>query len=134
AFLDDHELDALLDLAVARFVDPLPVLPDGIAVHQVEARLVVRHGWVCGIVVRQVSPHAVAWRWWSGTAPGPALSEADASCTPPRRAPTRSSGVAVLPARRVASCACQTIPSAGSTSWEARRPSPNGQLLLFQPA
>ena len=40
-FLDDHELDALLDLAVALFLDPqpLPMVPDGIAVHQVEARL-----------------------------------------------------------------------------------------------
>jgi hypothetical protein len=79
-FLDDYELDALLDVAVARFVDPLPVplVPDGVAVHQVDARLVTRHGWVCGIVVRQASPRAVAWRWWAGTASGMALSETDA--------------------------------------------------------
>lgn len=43
--LDDHELDALLDLAVARFVDPLPVptLPKGVTTHQVDAQLVARH-------------------------------------------------------------------------------------------
>jgi hypothetical protein len=38
-FLDDHELDELLDLAVARVVDPPPVqmLPGGVDVHQVDA-------------------------------------------------------------------------------------------------
>jgi hypothetical protein len=50
----------------------------GVAVEPVEARLVSRYGWVIGIVVRQASPHAVAWRWWSGTASGTALSESDA--------------------------------------------------------
>src|SRR5262249_3003489 len=50
----------------------------GLDVHPVEARLVSRHGWVIGIVVCQVSPHAVAWRWWSGTSSEIAFSEADA--------------------------------------------------------
>jgi hypothetical protein len=80
-FLEDGELDALLTLAVERFVDPVPPprpLPDGVAVHQVEARLVARHGWILGIVVRHARPHAVAWRWWAGTASGTALSETDA--------------------------------------------------------
>jgi hypothetical protein len=51
--------------------------PVTVEVHPVEARLVARHGWVIGVVVRQASPHAVAWRWWSGTSSGIALSEAD---------------------------------------------------------
>jgi hypothetical protein len=80
-FLEDKELDALLTLAVERFVDPMPAprpLPEGVAVHPIEARLVSRHGGVFGIVVRDATPHAVAWRWWSGTAAGTAVSEADA--------------------------------------------------------
>jgi hypothetical protein len=36
------------------------MVPDGLAVHQVRARLVARHGRVCGIVVRQARPNAVA--------------------------------------------------------------------------
>src|SRR5262249_31249368 len=80
AFLDDSELDALLDLAVARFVDPPParMLLGGIAVHQVDARLVARHGWVAGIAGRQASRREIAWRWWWGAASGTPLSEADA--------------------------------------------------------
>ena len=80
-FLEGGELDALLTLAVERFVDPVPPprpLPEGVAVHQVAAGLVARHGWLLGIVVRHASPHGVAWRWWAGTASGTALSEADA--------------------------------------------------------
>jgi hypothetical protein len=50
----------------------------GVAVELVEARLVSRYGWVIGIVACQASPHAVAWRWWSGTSSGIALSEAEA--------------------------------------------------------
>jgi hypothetical protein len=55
-----------------------PEREPGLDVHPVEARLVSRYGWVIGIVVCQASPHAVAWRWWSGTSSGIALSEADA--------------------------------------------------------
>ena len=76
--LDDADLDALLDLAIARFVSPAPVLPVGIAVHRVEARQVSRHGWVLGIVIRDSTPLATAWRWWTGSASGVALSEANA--------------------------------------------------------
>jgi hypothetical protein len=88
-FLDDDQLDALLEFAVARFVDPAPLLsnsqtlrlspqPDDVTVHQVDASLVARQGWVCGIVVRHATPLATAWRWWTGSASGVALSEADA--------------------------------------------------------
>jgi hypothetical protein len=52
--------------------------PDGVAVHQVDACLVSRRGWVLGIVVRHATPLATAWRWWTGSASGVALSEADA--------------------------------------------------------
>ena len=55
-----------------------PAREPGLEVRPVEARLVSRYGWVIGIVVSQASPHAVAWRWWSGTSSGMALSEADA--------------------------------------------------------
>jgi hypothetical protein len=65
-------------LAPGRRRGRLLMVPDGFTVHQVDARLVARHGLVVGIVARQASPHAVAWRWWSGTAAGTALSEADA--------------------------------------------------------
>jgi hypothetical protein len=36
--LDDADLDALLDLAIARFVSPAPLLPppDGLDLHQVK--------------------------------------------------------------------------------------------------
>ena len=78
--LDDGELSDLLDVAVARFVHPPPVptVPDGVVVHQVEASLVSRDGWVLGIVVRHATPLATAWRWYRGSASGVALSEADA--------------------------------------------------------
>ena len=78
--LDDADLDALLTVAVERFVSPppAPVLPVGIAVHRVEARQVSRHGWVLGIVIRDSTPLATAWRWWTGSASGVALSEANA--------------------------------------------------------
>jgi hypothetical protein len=77
--LDDGELSDLLDVAVARFVDPppMPMVPDGVVVHQVEASLVSRDGWVLGIVVRHATPLATAWRWYRGSASGVALSEAD---------------------------------------------------------
>jgi hypothetical protein len=79
-FLDDGDLDALLTLAVERFVSPapMPTLPDDVTVHQVEAHLVARQGWVLGIVVRHATPLATAWRWWTGRASGVALSETDA--------------------------------------------------------
>jgi hypothetical protein len=77
-FLEDGELDELLTLAVERFVEPHPLVPPAVVASQIDARLVSRYGWVVGIVVRQASPHAIAWRWWSGTSSGPALSEADA--------------------------------------------------------
>jgi hypothetical protein len=79
-FLDDDELEELLGVACSRFIDPMPVptLPDGVTVHQVEASLVARQGWVLGIVVRHATPLATAWRWWAGRASGVALSEADA--------------------------------------------------------
>jgi hypothetical protein len=79
-FLDDHELSDLLDVAVARFVSPAPAPtgPDDVAVHQVEASLIARQGWVLGIVVRHATPLATAWRWYTGTASGVALSAADA--------------------------------------------------------
>jgi len=55
-----------------------PPVPAGIAVHRVDALLVARAGWTTGIVVRQAGACAVAWRWWSGTSSGTALSETDA--------------------------------------------------------
>jgi len=82
-FLEDSELDELLGIACARFVDPAPParpLPDGVALHQVEAHLVSRQGWVVGIVVRHATPLATAWRWWARTASGTALSLEDALC------------------------------------------------------
>jgi hypothetical protein len=79
-WFDDGELSDLLDVAVARFFDPppVPMVPDGVVVHQVEASLVSRDGWVLGIVVRHATPLATAWRWYRGSASGVALSEADA--------------------------------------------------------
>jgi hypothetical protein len=58
--LDDADLDALLDVAIARFVSPAPTppRPDGVDLHQIEASLVARHGWVLGIVVRHATPLA----------------------------------------------------------------------------
>jgi hypothetical protein len=56
----------------------MPTLPDGIDLHQVETRLVARQGWVLGIIVRHATPLVTAWRWWTGSASGVALSEADA--------------------------------------------------------
>src|SRR5262245_49547839 len=76
--LDDGDLDALLTLAVDRFVSPAPTptLPDSVELHQVEASLVARHGWLLGVIVRDATAHAVAWRWWAGGAAGVALSDA----------------------------------------------------------
>jgi hypothetical protein len=56
-FLDDHEQDELLDVGVARLRRPVAraMLPDGSGVHQVEALPFSRHGWVVGIVVRQLA-------------------------------------------------------------------------------
>ena len=78
--LDDADLDALLDLAIARFVSPAPMLPppDRVDLHQVEANVVSRQGWVLGIVVCHATPLATSWRWWTGRASGVALSESDA--------------------------------------------------------
>src|SRR6516164_2773841 len=48
--LDDADLDALLDLAIARFVAPAPTAPcpDGVDLHQVGASLAARRGWSSG--------------------------------------------------------------------------------------
>jgi hypothetical protein len=79
-FLSDGELDELLGVACSRFIDPMPIptLPDAVTVHPVEAHLVARQGWVCGIVVRDAGPCATCWRWYTGSAAGAALSAADA--------------------------------------------------------
>ena len=68
----------------------MPERDPGLDVHAVDALLVSRHGWVIGIVVCQASPHAVAWRWWSGTSSGIALSEADAVAPGPARRACRN--------------------------------------------
>jgi hypothetical protein len=46
----------------------------GLDVQAVNARVASHGGWVLGIIVRDATPHAVAWRWWSGTSTGTALS------------------------------------------------------------
>jgi len=78
--LEDSELSELLDLVMVRFVSPppRPALPPDVVVHHVDAQLVSKFGWVLGVIVPHVTPLALAHRWWTRTASGTAISEADA--------------------------------------------------------
>jgi hypothetical protein len=47
-------------------------------VHQVDAQLVSKLGWVVGAIVPHITPLAIAHRWWTRTTSGTALSPSDA--------------------------------------------------------
>jgi len=75
--LEDSELSELLDLAGAHFGSP-PALGPDVTVHQLDAQLVSRLGWLVGVIVPHVTPLAIAHSWWTRTTSGTALSPSHA--------------------------------------------------------